>query len=94
MCFLHSSGLKQNNPCYKDITIDFNSLARAAREPRSQPVQYLFKSCVDHLNNTSDARRALRSAMICCVGERDFSAQETSQCPRNLTYAQSPRGQG
>ena len=47
-------------------------------EPRSQPLSSIFKSSVDRLVDESDARTALRSAMVRSVGERDFSAQETA----------------
>lgn len=50
----------------------------AKGECRSQSVQSLYKSCVEHLTNNSDARKVLRTALLHFVGERDFSAQETS----------------
>lgn len=66
------------------IIVDVQACARymtkyaAKGECRSQPVQTLYKSCVEHLNNNSDGRRVLRTALLHSVGERDFSAQETS----------------
>ena len=66
------------------IIVDVQACARymtkyaAKGECRSQPVQTLYKSCVEHLNNNSDGRRVLRTALLRSVGERDFSAQETS----------------
>ena len=66
------------------IIIDAETCARymakyaSKGEPRSQPVSSIFKSCVDHLTDTSEAHTALRSAMIRSVAERDFSAQETA----------------
>ena len=50
----------------------------AKGEPRSQPVQAIFKSCVNNIHDHSEAQKALRSAMVRSVGERDFSAQETA----------------
>ena len=50
----------------------------AKGEPRSQAVSSLFKACVGGLRDNSDSRSALRCAMIWAVGERDFSAQETT----------------
>ena len=47
-------------------------------EPRSQAVSSIFKSSVDCLSDNGDAHKALRSAMVRSVGERDFSAQETA----------------
>lgn len=47
-------------------------------EPRSQPLSSIFKSSVDRLIDDSDARTALRSAMVRSIGEQDFSAQETA----------------
>lgn len=49
----------------------------AKGEPKSQPVQSLYKSCVECLSDTSNAKKFLKSAMIRSVAERDFSAQET-----------------
>lgn len=66
------------------IIVDVQACARymtkyaAKGECRSQPVQTLYKSCVEDLNNNSDGRRVLRTALLHSVGERDFSAQETS----------------
>lgn len=48
----------------------------AKGEPRSKSVHAIFKTCVDSLSDQSDARKALRSAMLHAVGERDFSSQE------------------
>lgn len=50
----------------------------AKSEPRSKDVSENFQSCASKLHNGSDARSALRSAMIHAVGERDFSTQETA----------------
>lgn len=66
------------------VIVDVQACARymvkyaAKGEPRSQSVQSLYRSCVAHLNDSSNARKALRSAIVCSVVERDFSAQETS----------------
>ncbi len=66
------------------VIVDIHACARyltkyaAKGEPRSKPVSAIFKSCVENLNSDSDSRRALRSAMLRAVGERDYSAQETA----------------
>ena len=66
------------------MIVDVQACARymakyaAKGECRSHSLQSLYKSCVEHLNNNSGARRILRSALLRSVGERDFSAQETS----------------
>ena len=66
------------------IIIDVEACARymakyaAKAEPRSKSVKTIFKTCVDTLHDDSDSRKALRSAMLRAVGERDFSSQETA----------------
>ena len=66
------------------IIVDVQACARymakyaSKGEPRSQAVSSIFKSCVDRLSDDSDAHKALKSAMVRSVGERDFSAQETA----------------
>ena len=49
----------------------------AKGEPQSQTVHSIFKTCVDNISCSSHAHKALRSAMLRCIGERDYSAQET-----------------
>ena len=49
----------------------------AKGEPKSQPVQSLYKSCVECLSDTSNAKKFLKSAMIRSVDEKDFYAPET-----------------
>ena len=69
------------------IIVDVQACARymakyaAKRDPKSQTVHFLFKSCVDDLSHSSDSHKALKRAMLRAVGERerDFSAQETCQ---------------
>lgn len=39
--------------------------------------KYAAKTCVDNASCNSHAHKALRSAMLRCVAERDYSAQET-----------------
>lgn len=66
------------------IIVDVEACARymakyaAKSEPRSKAVHSIFRTCVDSLSSESDARKALRSAMLRSVGERDFSSQETA----------------
>ena len=50
----------------------------AKGEPRSQAVQSCFKYCVNMQNDDTNTCKILRSTMLRAVGERDFSAQETS----------------
>ena len=57
----------------------------AKSEPKSQSVQSLYKSCVDRLTDTSDASKLLHSAIVRSVGERDFSAQQTSHMLLSLS---------
>ena len=65
------------------LIVDVDACARymakyaAKGEPKSQTVHSLYKSCVDSLTPSSHAHKALRSAMLKCIGERDYSAQET-----------------
>lgn len=47
------------------------------RRTKSEPVQSLYKSCVECLSDTSNVSKFLHSAIICSVGKRDFAAQET-----------------
>ncbi len=64
------------------IIVDVEACARymymakhaAKGEPRSRAVQSILKTCVDSLHVNSDAPKALRSAMLRSVGERDFSS--------------------
>lgn len=66
------------------VIVDVQACARymakyaAKGEPRSNAVSSIFKSCVNTLSSSSDARSVLRRAMIRAVGERDFAAQETA----------------
>ena len=50
----------------------------AKAEIKSQTAKQIFKTCVSKLSHTSQPCNAMRSAMIKSIGERDFSAQETS----------------
>ena len=50
----------------------------AKGEPRSKAATAIFKTSVDKLTSESDATTALRTSMLRCIGERDFSAQETA----------------
>ena len=65
------------------IIIDVEAYAKymakyvAKGEPQSKSVQSIFKACVDPLTTKSDPCKAIRSAMLHAVGERDFSSQET-----------------
>ncbi len=66
------------------IIVDIKACARympkyaAKGEPRSRAVQSIFKTCTDSLHVDRDARKALCSAILRSVGERDFSSQETT----------------
>ncbi len=66
------------------VIVDVHACARymakyaAKGEPQSQPVSAILKTCVDRLHDDSDARTALRSAILRAVGERDFGSQETA----------------
>lgn len=41
-------------------------------------MQSLYKSCVEHLSNKSDAKKVLNTALLHSVGVRGFSSQKTS----------------
>ena len=66
------------------IIVDVQACARymakysAKGEPRSQSVQSVYKACIERIHDTDNATKALRSALLSSVGERDFSAQECS----------------
>lgn len=66
------------------VIVDVEACARymtkyaAKSEPRSRCIEDILKTCVDSLSNEAGAHKALRSAMLCTVGERDFSSQETT----------------
>ncbi len=61
------------------VMVDVEACARykakyaAKGEPRSKSVHAIFKACVDSLSIESDTRKALRSAMLRAVGERDLT---------------------
>lgn len=77
------------------IIVDVHACARymakyaTKGEPRSQPVSAILKTCVDRLHDDSDARTALRSAMVRAVGERDFGSQETAHMLLSLPLVSS-----
>lgn len=60
-----------------DLQVNIDAYARymakyaSKGEPQLQPVSSIFKSCVNHLSDSSDAHTALHSAMVRSVGERD-----------------------
>ena len=73
------------------IIVDIQACAKymtkyaAKYECRSQPVQSLYKSCVEHLSNNSGAKKVLHTALLHSVGVRGFSSQKTSHMLRSLS---------
>ena len=61
-----------------DACVRYMAKYAAKGEPRSKALSSVFQSCVGCLAVDSDTRSGLQSAMVRSVGERDFSAPETT----------------
>ena len=82
----HSRLLLQNWRANVDlqVTVDVTACARymskyvSESEPRTRPASDISESCIRGMHETSTTRSAFCTAMICAVGERDISSQETA----------------